>query len=124
MTVDEGACTGVYDAMQVDSGTCLARLACAVEGVGGEVTATLDVIGEVSVRYRGGWYRSPSEFPDDLKALVRETRGACLFDGSVDGQVVGEPEIDEIEPADAGPEGVRADLLDAIERAFPGGRQE
>ena len=58
------------DSMLFDSGENIAH----AEFVSGEKTLTLDldICGEVRVTYKGETYCRPSEFPDELKELIKK----------------------------------------------------
>lgn len=63
---------GITDSLLLDSCKEYASLKC------GHITASLQVRGDVRVVFRGEAYRTPSEFPEELKAIIR----GGAYDGS------------------------------------------
>ena len=57
--------TNVTDSMELDSGTEIATLSF------GDSEAAILVCGEVRVTYKDELYRKPSEFPEELKEIIR-----------------------------------------------------
>lgn len=57
------------DSMLFDSGTIVASLDC--EHNGYKICIDLKVCGEVDVTYKGEDYRYPSDFPDELKEIIK-----------------------------------------------------
>lgn len=57
--------TDICDSMQLDSGTTICTLEC------DKGTCSIEVRGEVSIDFNGTRYKVPSEFPPDLKEIVR-----------------------------------------------------
>jgi hypothetical protein len=61
------------DSMLFDNGVCIAEMECEFDN-GDMCTISLEVRGEVNVDFNETTYRSPSEFPDELKNIIKENR--------------------------------------------------
>ena len=61
--------TNIQDSMLIDSDTEIARLTLDDSVV---KYATLEVRGDVNITYGGENYRTPSEFPEELKEVIRK----------------------------------------------------
>ena len=79
----------LFDSVSLDPDGNIAA-GCFVCG-GKSLTITLDIVGEVSVTYKGKHYDRPSEFPEDLKAYIRNHRDDLMLEVSENAEEV--PEI-------------------------------
>ena len=97
-------------------------------------TVVFETAGEINIEFDGKLYRDPQEFPEELTELIRESHGACLFDGSVDGlmcwannwfqvpifdgngyMLSNDPDIIEANVDELGEDGVREEMETALE---------
>lgn len=58
--------TKIKDSLQLDSGTVVAK------ETFGEYVLSIEVQGDVRVRFGDEWYRYPSEFPAELKNIIED----------------------------------------------------
>ena len=56
--------SAIKDSMQIDSGEIIATL------TKGDLKVTFEVVGDVKVEFRGDIFRTPSDFPTELKDLI------------------------------------------------------
>lgn len=57
------------DSMLFDSGECIAEMECEINGHNIEIY--LEVRGEVDITYKEDRYKYPSDFPEELKELIK-----------------------------------------------------
>ena len=58
----------IVDSLQLDSGTQIAFY----KDEADDIYLSLEVRGHVKIEYKGEYYTNPSDFPDDLKKLIKE----------------------------------------------------
>ena len=61
------------DSMLFDSGTCIAAMECELDN-GDVCIISLEVRGSVNVDFDGSTYREPSDFPEELKQIIKEDK--------------------------------------------------